>query len=272
MTNGISPLELASAYGSFATQGVHVEPISYTKVTNRLGDTVLLDGTTPENQAMDPGTAYIVNDMLRTTVANGIAYRAGVSGVPVAGKTGTSSENYDAWFVGNTPTYSAAVWIGLDVQIEMSQGSAAAATLFSKIMTRVYENIEDPGSFPERPSNVISATVDGRSEIFIEGTVPDHLDYGSVKLEICVETGLIATPWCPVIEEHSFNRARDPEDPLLVEHPELNENLAPNGYCNVHNQDPEEYPPGTIETGPSGYTEGYHDTAWDQPSVARGVA
>jgi penicillin-binding protein 1A len=221
MTRGLKPIESASAYGTFANAGVHVDPISYTKITDR-GGNIVLDGSPQETQAMNPGTAYIMNDILLSTVSRGISSRGAVKGVPVAGKTGTTSENFDAWFVGNTPIYSAAVWMGNDVQIQMSQGSAAAAALFSKVMTRVCEG-EDPGEYPSQPSNVVNATVSGMSDIFIKDRIPSVLHFGR---KLCVDTGYLATPWCPNTTYSSYG---------------LNGG-APEWYCNEHNENGISYP------------------------------
>jgi penicillin-binding protein 1A len=236
MTQGLKPLESASAYGTFANGGVHVDPISYTLITDREGN-IVLDGTPQKTQAMDPGTAYIMNDILRTTVSNGISSRGGVKGVPVAGKTGTTSENLDAWFVGNTPVYSAAVWIGNDVSFQMSQGSAAAAALFSKVMTRVYEGLE-PGEYPAQPYNIVSSSVGGMSDIFFDGRVPSALTYG---MKICAESGFLATPWCPetTYANYGFLNSTSSYDP---NNPDAAGTGVPVWYCGIHNEDPAKYP------------------------------
>jgi len=249
MTKGIKPFELASAYGSFANAGVHVSPIAYTLVKDKHGN-VILDGTPTQEQVMDPGTAFIMNDMLTTTVQRGLATAAKVPGVTVAGKTGTTSDHYDAWFVGNTPKYAAVVWIGCDVQVELSEGSSAAAKLYSKVMTRITDG-EDQGQFPPQPANVVSATVSSRSsnpdnvktftDYFIAGTVPDYVDMGVEEVEICSDTGYLATPWCPHREIKSFSTLPQPEDS------DITTEQAPTYYCYLHNLDPATYPPNPDE-------------------------
>lgn len=164
MTKGISPIEMASAYGTFPNGGVHVEPTTYTKVTDYQGN-VLLEKEPEETRVYDEGVAFIMTDILRTTVSNGIAGRAAIGVAPVGGKTGTTTDNYDAWFVGFTPQYSASVWIGNDVNVELSQGSAAAATLWSKVMRQIAPKATTT-SFRSRPDNVY---VSG-GEYFVEGT------------------------------------------------------------------------------------------------------
>ncbi|MCL2492970.1 MAG: transglycosylase domain-containing protein, partial [Clostridiales bacterium] len=242
LTHGVSPLEMASAYGTFANQGVHEDVITYTKVTDREGN-IVLDGTTKSTKVMDPGAAFIVNDMLHSTVQNGIAYTAQVKGVPVAGKTGTSSENYDAWFVGNTPQYSAAVWIGLDQQIKMSQNSAASARMFSKIMTRIYDG-RDAGEFPAKPDDVVRASVGGYTDYFIAGTVPKTLNYGGRSFLIDADSGMLATPW----SVHTFTQyySLTPGDNITSADgssmPSID--IAPRWYSPINNQDTSHYPTG----------------------------
>ncbi|MDR0853797.1 MAG: transglycosylase domain-containing protein [Clostridiales Family XIII bacterium] len=231
MTNGVTPLEITSAYGTFANLGVHVTPITYTSVTDKMGN-VVLDGTTESSQAMNPGTAFIMNDILRTTVSQGIGGAAQVPGVPVAGKTGTTSDEFDLYFVGNTPKYSCGVWMGNDVNIPMAP-TPNSASLFKKMMTRVCEG--DPqGDFPGAPGNVVSASVGGITDYFIEGTVPEKLNFGNEDVDICLESGDRATPWCKLHEVRTFNSLN------LFSSDEVNK--APEYYCNLHNIDPLLYP------------------------------
>ncbi|MDR1797662.1 MAG: transglycosylase domain-containing protein [Clostridiales Family XIII bacterium] len=250
MTHGISPLENASAYSTFANEGVHVDPITYTVIKDREGN-VVLDGTPKSEEVMHPGAAYIMNDMLYSAVSRGIANRAQVKNVPVAGKTGTSSENYDAWFVGNTPEYSAAVWIGLDLQIKMSQNSAAAAGMFSRVMTRVYEEQGiTAGEFPAQPESVIKASVGGKTDLFVDGTVPDKLNYGGRGFLICADSGMLATPWCSNTFTQYYNI--EPEEATSVDGegflPSIG--IAPRWYCPIHSQDQGHYPTGEGQSAP----------------------
>ncbi|MDR1570976.1 MAG: transglycosylase domain-containing protein [Clostridiales Family XIII bacterium] len=241
MTHGISPLEMAAAYGAFPNEGLYVEPRPYTRITNRV-DEIIISREPYTNQAMDPGVAFIMTDMLRGTVTNGIAGRASIAAQPVGGKTGTTSEKYDAWFVGFTPQYSASLWIGCDVSVEMSEGSGAAARVWSKIMQQVCEGTER-GSFPGAPSNVHSMTVDRssgllpgaysatRSEYFVIGTEPTTVDIASAPAHICPVSGFLATPYCPA--RIPFDTG-DPENPIP----------KPEYYCHLHNGDPEAFPIG----------------------------
>ncbi len=164
MSKGISPIEMASAYATFPNQGVHVEPTTYTKVTDSQGN-VLLESQPEETRVFDESVAFIMTDILRTTVTNGIAGRAAIGVAPVGGKTGTTNDNYDAWFVGFTPQYAASVWIGNDVNIELSQGSSAAASLWSKVMRQIAPKGETT-RFPSQPSDVYMSG----GEYYVKGT------------------------------------------------------------------------------------------------------
>ncbi|MDR3225311.1 MAG: transglycosylase domain-containing protein [Clostridiales Family XIII bacterium] len=233
MTNGAKPIEMASAYGVFANGGVRAEPISYTEVLDRNGN-VVLDGSTEKIEAMDEGTAFIMNDILRTTVSHGIAGAAGVSGVPVAGKTGTTTDNFDAWFVGNTPKLSMAVWLGNDVNIELDEGSSAAARLWSRIMTKVMDG-RALGEYPEAPDNVVKASVSGMSDYFIKGTKPSYISTAKKTVKICEDSGFLATPWCPHTESKSYSSLNGGDDNASSGSP-------PKYYCNLHNTKPGKYP------------------------------
>jgi penicillin-binding protein 1A len=166
MTKGISPLEMAGAYSIFPNEGKYTEPVTYTKITNNQGG-VLLDRTQKQKaqQVLDPGVAFITTDILSTVVTKGLGKDAAIYSQPVAGKTGTTNDNFDAWFAGCTPQYSAALWIGNDVNIELSVGSSAAAELWAKIMGEICKGTAR-GEFPAAPENV--TRVGG--EYYIKGT------------------------------------------------------------------------------------------------------
>jgi len=164
MTSGISPLELAAAYSTFPNGGEYKEPIAYTKVVDSHGETIF-EKKTEGKQVYDEGVAWIMTDILRTTVSRGIAGSASIYSQPVGGKTGTTDDNCDAWFCGFTPQYSAALWMGTDVKIAMTSGSGRSAAFWSEIMSRVCSDIPRE-SFKERPANVISVG----GEYYTDGT------------------------------------------------------------------------------------------------------
>lgn len=106
----VSPLEMASAYGTLATNGTHVEPVFITKIVDRFGETIY-ENQPKKTQALDPKIAYATTQILKGVITGGTARRAAI-GRPAAGKTGTSQNYRDVWFVGYTPQLVTAVWAG----------------------------------------------------------------------------------------------------------------------------------------------------------------
>ena len=164
LTYGATPLEMAAAYSTFPSGGTYKTPISYTKVVDANGD-ILLEKKPEETKAYNEGVAWIMTDILRTVVTNGIATSASIGVQPVGGKTGTTNDNFDIWFCGFTPQYSAALWMGTDVNIELSSGSGTTAAFWSSVMRRVCADLPYE-SFFEKPSNVVSVG----GEYYTDGT------------------------------------------------------------------------------------------------------
>ncbi|MDO4176854.1 MAG: transglycosylase domain-containing protein [Bacillota bacterium] len=164
LTKGLTPLEETAAYAVFPNGGVYKTPIFYTKVLDADGN-LKYEKKTEETQVYDPGVAWIMTDVLRSVVTNGIGRSASISSQPAAGKTGTTSNMYDIWFSGFTPQYSMALWMGNDINMSVSNYSYKAAQFWSHIMGRVCADLPR-GSYFERPKNVI--VVGG--EYYIDGT------------------------------------------------------------------------------------------------------
>jgi penicillin-binding protein 1A len=112
-TSEVTPLELARAYGVFATGGNLFEPLFITKITDGQGG-VLEEFTLKPKQVISPETAYLVTSMLKSAVERGTGRGARALGRPVAGKTGTSNDFQDTWFMGYTPELLTGVWVGFD--------------------------------------------------------------------------------------------------------------------------------------------------------------
>lgn len=154
---GVSSLEMAGAYSAFGNNGVYTQPYSVTHVELRDGTKLNMK---PESKlVMQDYTAFMISDMLKDVVTSGTGTRARISGLPVAGKTGTT--NYtdadkkkfnipknavpDSWFVGYTTNYAAAVWTGYDNKFEnflVGNDQKIAQYLFKNLMEKVHENIE----------------------------------------------------------------------------------------------------------------------------------
>ena len=163
-TRGLTPLEETAAYAVFPNGGVYKTPIFYTKVLDSK-DEVLFEKKTEETQVYDKGVAWIMTDVLRSVVSNGIGRSASISSQPAAGKTGTTSNMYDIWFSGFTPQYSMALWMGNDINMSVSNYSYKAAQFWAAIMGRVCEDIPRESYFP-MPDNVVNVG----GEYYIKGT------------------------------------------------------------------------------------------------------
>jgi penicillin-binding protein 1A len=184
-SSGISLLELLKAYSVFANQGYLVDPVFILKVEDRNGN--VLEEMAPERRkAMEKSTAYIMTSLLEGVVKNGTGWRAKALKRPAAGKTGTTNNLYDAWFVGYTPQYITGVWVGLDEEAPMGKsetGSRAASPIWLGFMQRALEG--KPVEVFQPPEGVVFAKIDADTgllpiaesenvifECFKDGTVP----------------------------------------------------------------------------------------------------
>ena len=163
MTYGVTPLDMALAYGAYPNGGKINTAVCYTEVKDGSGNT-MLKSESSSKKVLDEGVAWIMTDLLKSVVSKGIAGSAAISGVEVGGKTGTTNDSFDFWFDGFTPKYSAALWIGTDLNVEMSGSSSQAAALWSRIMRQCSDIRE--GEYREMPSGVIKSN----GEYFTKGT------------------------------------------------------------------------------------------------------
>lgn len=231
LTKGFTPLGMTAAYGAIANDGVYIEPIAYTKVTNSKGETIL-ENIPETHTVVSPEVASLMKDILRSTVNPGLSYKAKLPaemGIEVAGKTGTTQANGDFWFVGFSPYYVGGIWVGNDnVQMKLSGDSGNTARLWSGIMTPIHQGLAS-AKF-QLNSNLIPVQVCAQSgklpsdlcaldqrgsqvitEYFVPGTQPTETCDVHVKVQVCTSSNLLASPYCPgnLIEERVFV-TRDP--------------------------------------------------------------
>ncbi|MBP1764871.1 MAG: penicillin-binding protein, family [Firmicutes bacterium] len=195
LTRGVTPLEMASAYGVLANQGVHTEPIAIIKVVDRNGK--ILEQNTPRSKAVvNERSAFILTDMMRGVLTHGTGTGADI-GRPAAGKTGTTSDYKDAWFVGFTPDLVAAVWMGNDSGGSLNEitGGDLPATIWRSFMNAALSKTT-ARDFTV-PSGVVSASVSTKDgllvtdpknknaypEYFIDGTQPSKISTTSDKTD-----------------------------------------------------------------------------------------
>ena len=147
LTNGISVKEMCQAYCAFVNDGVFTYGRSYSMVTDSEGE-IVIDNSPNTIQAFKPNTAYVMTYMMQNGVEHGTGSEAALWSMPVAGKTGTSGNYMDRWFVGCTPYYVAAVWTGFDMPAVIQAGSSnPAARLWRRVMAPLHEGLEYT-SFP----------------------------------------------------------------------------------------------------------------------------
>ncbi len=179
LTNGVTQLEVAAAYGTIANQGQYIKPSFYSKVLDHDGN-LLLESEMETKQVLKSSTGYILTEMMTDTIKSGTGTKAQLGDMPVAGKTGTTTDSKDLTFVGYTPYYVCSVWLGYDTynstvknmsDIDQSQH----VVLWQKIMSRVHENLEVKDF--EMPDTVITATVCKISGKLARSSCPSVTDY-----------------------------------------------------------------------------------------------
>ncbi len=176
----ITPMEVASAYTTFANMGVHVEPRPILRIESKDGE-VLWESTINREEVLEPRVAWVVLSMLRDAVDSGTGTYAVRQlsripySIPVAGKTGTTNSATDTWFVGFTPDLVTTTWIGMDLPQRYQIGATGgmnAAPVGAAVLADYYASHEAPEGWP-RPDGLVEQVVDET-------------------------TGLIATQWCPI--------------------------------------------------------------------------
>ena len=140
LTNGITVREMAQAYSAFVNDGVFTYSRTYSYVTDSDGN-VVLENPARTITAFQPNTAWNMTDMLYNAVNAGTGTEARLANMPVGGKTGTTSDNYDRWFVGFTPYYVAAVWTGYDMPEVMNFAGNPASQIWRLVMAPIHENL-----------------------------------------------------------------------------------------------------------------------------------
>jgi penicillin-binding protein 1A len=188
LTNGVTPLELTGAYTPLANKGIYVEPVAVLQVKDADGN-VIYDDRPHKQVAIPEATAYLVTDMLRGVIMRGTG-RAAMINRPAAGKTGTSSDYTNAWFVGYTPDLLATVWIGNDSQRlpivinGATIGSSQAAAIWGTFMRKALE--------PVPPSDFIA---------------PPGIVSG---IEVCTQSGELASGFCPETKFETYLAGTEP--------------------------------------------------------------
>lgn len=218
LTQGVSVLEETAAYATIANGGTYYEPMFYTVVYDHEGN-VLLDNSDQEtHRVLKETTAFLLTDMMRDVITKGTGGQAGISGMNVAGKTGTTNDTIDLTFYGYTPYYTAGIWMGYDTQKEIKNASNAHLRIWKTVMSEIHydqglknKEFDKPDGLTTRSycsASGMTPTELCNSDYYGYGT---HSDYVTTDFKgdssgtctmhksyiICKESGKIASPNCP---------------------------------------------------------------------------
>ena len=201
-SQGVTPLQMAAAYTTFANRGIYSTPVFYTQVENSQGKVIL--EKKPESKIVySEDTTYVMNNMLQGVVNGGTgSYYGEVKNkdgerIPTGGKTGTTNDFKDKWFCGFSPYYVGVTWFGYDTPVPLQRNNDSALSEYNKalmiwnaVMNKVHENLE-PAEFAKS----------------------DNI----VKKKICIDSGLLATELCEQdprgsrVREEIFIKGTEPD-------------------------------------------------------------
>ena len=223
-SSGLTPVQMAVAFGTIANKGVYQQPPSFSRIVDNNGNLVVdTHQQQDRHQVFKPSTAYLVVDMLKEAVQSGTGTKAKISSQVVAGKTGTNSDSKGVFFAGMTGWYSGSVWIGHDNYKALSSkatGGNAAAPLWQSFMEKIHKakNLDSREIIDGTPSdyNLVRVTTCGVSgqlatdacynDVNGYKTITDYWSADSVptaycsmhkSVSVCTESGLLATDYCP---------------------------------------------------------------------------
>lgn len=256
ITKGVKPIEMAAAYSVFPNKGIYNKPITFTKIYDKDGN-LIYENKPKKERVINEQVAYLMVDIMKGVVNGGTGGRAALPNMPVAGKTGTTTKNLDAWFVGYTPYYTTAVWMGNDEPKPMGfTGGSYPAMLWQDIMSKIHKNLptkdfEMPSGLVavdictesgQRPSELCALDPRGstvKTELFIKGTEPPAEDICTVHVvrDIDISTGKLATPYCPpsLVQSKVFIQRPEPYVPSATgKIPEDAIYEAPKDNCPLH--------------------------------------
>lgn len=247
ITDGVTNLELTAAYATIANSGTYTAPRFYTKILDHDGN-VLIDNTPDTHTVLKETTAFLLTNAMQDVVTIGTGKLAAFDGMPIAGKTGTTSKNHDALFAGYTPYYTCVVWGGYDDNTSLSS-TAYPKLVWKAVMSRIHEGLEYRDF--QVPDGIVACdickksgklAVNGlcdcdprgsmvRTEYFASGTEPTEACDHHISATICSESGMLANEFCPpellATKVYIVGGSPDTDDgPYLYDNSEQ--------LCNIH--------------------------------------
>lgn len=219
----VTPLEAANSYATFASGGQFAAPVLVTKVVGPDGKELTLPTPPPSRAVMSEEEAYLLTSLLTSVVKEGTATRALSLARPLAGKTGTTNEAKDAWFIGYSTDIVCAVWVGFDDALPLGWGESGATTALPawiELMKTAHD--KKPATDFPRPASLITARIDpasgllarpdqddGKDEVFLEGTVPTEVADGGVDAAPEIDAG-------PPVDPEAMQAGAPPSEPAVA--------------------------------------------------------
>lgn len=282
ITDGVTNLELTAAYAAISNQGVYIKPIFYTKIVDHDGK-VLLSSETQSSQVMKESTSFLLTSAMEDVVKLGTGKMLKFTNInmPLAGKTGTTSDDKDLWFSGYTPYYTASVWSGYDHPLKQTNKSYQKR-IWKEVMERIHIEKELPAVPFTIPESVVAKEICTQSgklameglcdhyvggstvriEYFAKGSVPTEKCDVHQKMIVCKDSNQIPGEYCPekslvekvfLIKEETSTTADTP-------------NILPSTICAIHKFNTNIFKPTTPSTDDSYYEDGYEDDGSDDDS------
>ncbi|MBC7673262.1 MAG: PBP1A family penicillin-binding protein [Polaromonas sp.] len=196
----VRPLEYVSAYTVWANMGSVVEPRIVTRIEDASGHIVFQQPPATPHTVMDPRVAFIIRDMMRDGAERGTgatARRLVPASIPVAGKTGTTNDNVDVWFMGMTPDLVAGVWLGFDRPTTITPGAAGgslAAPIWGAMMARYYAGRPAPAAWVP-PVGLVTAELDRATGLLADAGTPPERRYTEYFVPGTEPQPLRDVPW-----------------------------------------------------------------------------
>ena len=268
VTGGVSPVDMAGAYSTFANAGVHTDPYCITKIVDAEGK-IVYEANAQQTTVLSADTAYLITDMLTSVTTGGTGTRAAISGWQVASKTGTTQlpdksifvgkrGNKDAWFAAYTTELVGVVWMGYDDDVDDKGNAQYLRQIYGgKYPAIIWKSAITAGLTGSRsksfanPGGVVAVSIDKisgllpsaltpaeyiGSEKFLSSSTPQEISAVWKRVDICPESGKLAGEYCP---NHVWKtRLLPPKDINVVDYLKSaqGELYAPKVSCSLHNE------------------------------------
>lgn len=267
LTYGVTNYEATAAYAAIANGGIYRTPILYTKIVDHLGN-VILENTSNSRCVMKESTAFLLTDAMKDVVTSGTGTLTKFtnSSMPVAGKTGTTSDNVDAWFIGYTPYYCAGIWTGYDDNTSLS------STTYHKVIWRtIMEQIHSTLDIKDfsKPESIVSAKIctksgklarpgicdnaPGGSTVrteYFAGSVPTEYCDTHISVNLCESSGQVANSGCPSSQVYQKIMLKKEETGTTQDSPYVISSDRLHTLCNQHKGSGAYEPPAKSEESP----------------------